>query len=102
MFPPEIADSTAADVMVTVWSDETVAESLSLANELRSGGLRVTLYPEADKIGKQLKYADSIKISWICVLGDSEIAENKVTLKDMRTGEQRLIDRGAIVSAIRV
>lgn len=96
MFPPEIADATPADVMVTIWSDEAAVESLKLANELRSQGVRVTLYPEADKIGKQLKYADSIKVPWVCVLGESEIAEGKVTLKNMRTGEQTLIERSEI------
>ncbi|PYS90757.1 MAG: histidine--tRNA ligase, partial [Acidobacteria bacterium] len=43
MFPPEIAESTAADVMVTIWSEETIGESLKLANEIRNTGLRVTL-----------------------------------------------------------
>lgn len=88
MFPPEIADSTPADVMVTIWSEETVADSLRLADDLRSNGLRVTLYPEPDKLGKQMKYADQIKVPFVCVLGENEIAEGKVTLKDMRSGEQ--------------
>jgi len=95
MFPPEIADSTPADVMITIWSEETTADSLKLANELRSAGLRVTLYPEADKLGKQLKYADSIRVPWVCVLGETEIADAKVTLKNMKTGDQSTIDRAA-------
>jgi histidyl-tRNA synthetase len=100
MFPSEIADSTPADVMVTIWSDETVAESLKLANELRSQNLRVTVYPEADKLGKQLKYADSINVPFVCVLGESEIAENKVTVKNMKTGEQQPYQRDEIASKI--
>lgn len=88
MFPPEIAESTPADVMVTVWSEETVGESLKLAAELRSKGLRVSVYPEPDKLGKQIKYADQIKVPWVCVLGESEIAAKQVTVKDMRTGTQ--------------
>lgn len=96
MFPSEIADSTAADVMVTIWSNETVAESLKLANELRASGLRVTLYPEADKLGKQMKYADTIRVPFVCVLGESEIAEGKVTVKNMKTGEQRCVTHGSV------
>lgn len=88
MFPPEIAESTPADVMVTVWSEETVGESLKLAAELRSKGLRVSVYPEPDKLGKQIKYADQIKVPWVCVLGESEIAAKQVTVKNMRTGTQ--------------
>jgi histidyl-tRNA synthetase len=100
MFPPEIAESRAADVMVTMWSDETAGESLKLAAELRSAGLRVLLYPEADKLGKQLKYADSLRIPWVCVLGENEIAENKVTLKNMKTGDQKTTDQEGIVDDV--
>jgi histidyl-tRNA synthetase len=93
MFPPEIAESTPADVMVTLWSDETAAESLKLASELRSQGLRVTVYPEPDKFAKQMKYADAIRVPFVCILGESEIAENKVTVKNMKAGEQYLASR---------
>lgn len=100
MFPPEIADSTPADVMVTIWSKETIGESLSLANELRSKGIRVTLYPEADKFGKQMKYADAIKVPFVAILGESEIAEGKVKLKDMRSGEEIILSGNEI--AVRI
>lgn len=100
MFPPEIAESTPADVMVTIWSEETVGESLKLASELRAAGIRTTVYPEADKLGKQFKYADSIKVPWVCVIGESEIAENHVTLKNLSTGEQNTYPRAEIASKI--
>jgi histidyl-tRNA synthetase len=100
MFPPEIAESTPADVMVTLWSEETVAESLRLAAELRSSGLRVTVYPEPDKLGKQIKYADSIKVPYVCVFGESELAEGKVTIKKMRSGEQATVARAEAASSI--
>ena len=96
MFPPQIADSTPADVLVTIWNEETVADSLRLANELRGQGLRVTLYPEADKLGKQFKYADQIKVSFVCILGESELAENVVTLKNMKSGVQTSFSREAV------
>ena len=91
MFPPEIAESTPADVMVTIWNEETIGESLKLTNELRNAGIRVTLYPEADKLGKQIKYADTIRVPYVCVLGESELAAGKVTLKNMKTGEQETV-----------
>jgi histidyl-tRNA synthetase len=100
MFPPEIAESTPADVLVTLWSDETAGESLKLATELRSNGLRVTVYPEADKLGKQIKYADAIKVPYVCVLGESEIADKKVTLKIMTTGEQQTVGRDKISTLV--
>ena len=82
------------------WNEETIAESLKLAAELRSHGIRVTVYPEADKLGKQFKYADSIKVPWVCVLGESEIAEKKVTLKNMVSGEQELLARKEVASRV--
>jgi histidyl-tRNA synthetase len=92
MFPAEAARA-AADVLVTIWNEDSIDESVKLANELRKDGLRVLLYPEADKLGKQIKYADSIGIPFVCVLGESELAENKVTLKNMKTGEQTSVSR---------
>ncbi len=100
MFPPEIAESTAADVMVTIWNEESISASLKLATELRSSGLRVVLYPEVGKLGKQIKYADSIKVPWVCVLGESEIANKTVTLKNMRTGAQETLKRKDVAAKI--
>jgi len=88
MFPPEIAESSPADVMVTIWSDETVADSLNLARELRSHGLRVTVYPQADKEDKQWKYANAVKVPWICTVNDTDIAEGKVSFQNLQTRER--------------
>lgn len=92
MFPPEIAASNSADVMVTIWDEESIGESLKLANKLRSQGLRVTVYPEADKLGKQLKYADSINVPFVCIVGDDEANAGKVRLKKMGSGEEWELD----------
>ncbi|MDQ3321239.1 MAG: histidine--tRNA ligase, partial [Acidobacteriota bacterium] len=100
MFPPEL-DANAADVLVTVWNEESTGESLTLANELREKGLRVLVYPEANKIDKQLKYASQLNIGFVCIIGDAEIAENKVTLKNMRTREQETIERKLIFGKIK-
>ena len=94
MFPPEIAESTPADVLVTIWSEETAPKSLKLAQDLRADGLRVTLYPEADKLGKQIKYADSINVPFVCILGESELENGTVNIKNMKTGEQQTIAYG--------
>src|SRR6185503_2454855 len=48
MFPPSVGN--AAEVMVAIWSEATIADSLAVAAELRSQGVRVELYPEADKL----------------------------------------------------
>ncbi len=95
MFPEDLT-ANSADVMITVWNEETAGESLKLASELRAEGLRVLIYPEADKLGKQFKYADSLNIPFVCVLGETELAENKVALKNLKSGEQEKIERNKL------
>ena len=101
MFPDDLT-TNAADVLVTIWNEETAGESLKLANELRQKGLRVLVYPQADKLGKQFKYADQINVEYVCVLGETELAENKVKLKNMKTGEQENIAREKIAEKIEI
>jgi histidyl-tRNA synthetase len=88
MFPSTVG-SSRADVMVAIWNEDFIPESIRLAHELRAAGLRVDLYPEADKLGKQFKYASSLGVPFVAVLGDHERARGEVAIKDMRTGEQR-------------
>lgn len=100
MFPSDLP-ANPADVLVTIWNDKTAGESLKLAGDLRAENLRVLVYPEADKLGKQFKYADSLSIPWVCILGESELAENKVALKNMKTGDQETVDRRTIREKIK-
>jgi histidyl-tRNA synthetase len=99
MFPAELV-SSPADVMVTIWNEESFGESLALATELRGQGLRVDLYPEADKMGKQFKYASARGISFVAIVGDDERARGEVALKNLRSGEQRSVKRAEVASAL--
>src|SRR6266550_4616424 len=87
MFPAELA-SSPADVMVTVWNEDSFSESIALATELRKEGLRVDLYPEADKLAKQFKYARSRGIPVVAIIGDDERARGEVAIKNMGSNEQ--------------
>lgn len=100
MFPPNLV-SSPADVMVTIWNEDSIIESVALAHELRSAGLRVDLYPEADKVGKQFKYASSRSIPFVVVIGDEERVRGEVAIKDMRSGEQRNVKRSEVAATIR-
>ena len=100
MFPPALVTSPA-DVMVTVWNEDSVSESLALAGELRRQGLRVDVYPEADKMAKQFKYASSREIPFVAIIGDDERSRGEVAVKDMRSGEQRPVKRADVVNTIR-
>jgi histidyl-tRNA synthetase len=95
MFPPELT-ATPADVMVTLWNAESAGEALALAGELRAAGLRVDVYPDTDKLGKQFKYASARGIPYVCVVGDDERMNGTVNLKNMVTGEQQTVARAEI------
>ncbi len=100
MFPEQLL-SSPADVMVTIWDENSQTDSISLARELRSKGLRVDLYPEAEKLGKQFKHASARGISFVAIIGDDERARGEVAIKDMRTGEQRSVKRGELAETLR-
>jgi histidyl-tRNA synthetase len=92
MFPAAVAGSPV-DILVTIWRDEARADAVKLAAELRQGGLRVDVYPEADKLGKQFKYASSRNVPFVAIVGDDEQARGEVAVKDMRSGAQTAVPR---------
>jgi histidyl-tRNA synthetase len=100
MFPASVG-SSPAEVMVAIWNEDSISDSIALAQELRAAGLRVDLYPEADKLGKQFKYASSLGVPFVAVLGAEEAARGEVALKDMRTGEQRAVMRSDVVEFVK-
>jgi histidyl-tRNA synthetase len=100
MFPADLT-SSPADVMVTIWDEQAIGDSVALARELRNAGLRVDLYPEADKLGRQLKYASSREIPYVVVAGPEEREQGEVSLRDMRSGQQKKASRDSVVVAIR-
>jgi histidyl-tRNA synthetase len=101
MFPAHI-EAVHADVLVAQWNADAAGETLALARELRAAGLRVDVYPEADKLGKQFKYASDRGVSFVAVIGDDERAAGQVTVKDLRSGAQERVaraDAGGFVKA---
>ena len=82
---PELP-SAPADVLVLPMGD--TAAAISLAEELRTSGLRVQLYAEQKKFKQKMAYADKLGVPFAVLLGEDEIAEGKCSVKNMRTGEQ--------------
>ena len=74
---------------------------MALATELRNKGLRVDVYPEADKLAKQFKYASARGIQFVAVLGEDERLRGEVAIKDMRSGEQTSVKRTDVENAVR-
>jgi histidyl-tRNA synthetase len=104
MFPPTLA-TTPADVMIAPFDAAGAGAAMRLAATLRGAGLRVLVYPDAEKIGKQIKYADSRGIPFVALLGENEIRDDTVTVKHLAAQTQdtwRQSDAGAkIVEALK-
>jgi histidyl-tRNA synthetase len=92
MFPASV-QRAAADVLVTLFDDEGVAEALRLAGDLRAAGIRVEVYPDVDKLGKQFKYASARGLQFVTIVGGDERAAGQVTIKNMESGEQTAVPR---------
>lgn len=100
MFPPDLA-YTSADVMVTQFEGEPVEDALRLAHDLRAAGLRVDVYPEADKLGRQFKYAGSRGVTFVTVMGGDERGRGEVQIKDLTSGEQSAVARSEVAAVLR-
>jgi histidyl-tRNA synthetase len=99
MFPQNLT-TTPADVMMAVFDAADAPHAVRVAGLLRQSGLRVMVYPDADKIGKQIKYADSLGIPFVAILGSNEIAAATVTVKNLKTQAQATYDQAAAGGAI--
>ena len=103
MFPPDV-DVSGPDVLVTIFDESSAAESLRLASELRAARLRIELYPDALRggkdLGKAFKYADGRRARFVAVLGQDEIARGEVKIKNLSTGEQQAVPRASVAGAI--
>ena len=93
--------SSPVEIMVAVWNEASLAESLVIARELRSKQLKVDVYPEADKLGKQFKYASERGIPFVAIMGEEERSRGEVAIKNMKSGEQRSVKRDAIAETLR-
>jgi histidyl-tRNA synthetase len=99
MFPPTLA-TTAADVMIATFDATAASAAIRVAAILRNAGLRVLVYPDAEKIGKQIKYADSRGIPFVALLGEDEIKAGSVTVKNLSAQTQETYDQAAAGAAI--
>ncbi|HTH00501.1 MAG TPA: histidine--tRNA ligase [Vicinamibacterales bacterium] len=100
MFPPQV-EHASADILLTVFDQATIPEVLKLAAELRNSGTRVEVYPEPDKLGKQMKYGAARKIRFAAILGGDEIARGEVTIKNLETGAQESVPRAVVGEKIK-
>lgn len=80
-----------SDVLVISTSDD-VSECLPIANTFRKEGINTEVYMNDKKMKAKFKYADKLKIPYVAIIGEDELKENKVSLKNLVTGKQDTID----------
>ena len=95
------AQSTV-DVLVTQMDAAQLPAYLELAGELRSAGIATEVVLEGGKLGKQFKYADRAGIRFVIVLGEDELANGLVTVKDLRREDQFQVARSELIKTLRV
>ena len=88
-----------ADALILPMTDE-LSPAIALATQLRAAGIRTQLYTEQKKFKQKMTYADRLGVPFILLLGEDEITQSKVSLKNMRTGEQELLTAGEAVNRI--
>jgi histidyl-tRNA synthetase len=98
LFPKELQSTT--QVLFATFGKEELQYALTWAKELRGKGITVEVYPEPTKMKKQMGYADSKQIPFVAIVGGDEVAQNKVMLKNMTTGEQQLVTPDEMVKCL--
>ena len=82
------------------FGERETAYCLPIVSKARSCGISTEIYPDAVKMKKQMAYANNNKIRYVALAGENEMKENKITLKNMVDGEQKLVDADELVSII--
>jgi histidyl-tRNA synthetase len=98
LIPADLVDPDT--LFVTVFNEESLAESICLSSELRSAGFKV-IQAEPEKLAKQFKYADRLGLSRAIVLGPEEIASGEVVVKDLHSYEQKSVEREKLINFLR-
>ena len=98
LFPAALQSST--QVLFAAFGQDELRYALRWAKELRANGIAVEVYPEPAKMKKQMGYADTKQIPFVAIVGGDEMAQNKVMLKNMSSGEQKLVELGELVKTL--
>ena len=98
LFPKNAA--AAAAVLFTNMGEAEVAYTIPVAAALRRAGIACEIYPDNTKLKKQFEYADRKGIPYLAIVGDQEVTDETVTLKNLATGEQRSIAKDGLAQCL--
>ena len=95
------ATTTGVRLLFLNFGQAEAACCLRLAATARAAGIATEVYPDAAKMKKQMSYANALGVPYVALVGADEMAQGKVTLKNMATGEQRLLAPEELADAVR-
>lgn len=98
LYPEEAVCRTR--LLFTNFGEKEAAYSLPLLLKVRQSGIAAEIYPDSVKMKKQMSYANSKNIPFVAIIGENEMNEHKLTLKNMATGDQQLLTADELVAAI--
>lgn len=98
LFPEEVNFSTR--VFLTNLGEEEQTAALGLLRQLRQAGIAAEIYPEPGKMKKQMEYANRRGIPYVVIIGSQELEAGVVTLKEMRSGEQRQVPMAEVAGVL--
>ena len=90
-----------SQILFINFGEKETAYCMPIVAKVRAAGIRAELYPDAAKMKKQMSYANAKQIPFVALAGDNEIAENKITLKNMATGEQQLVTPEELIDKLK-
>jgi histidyl-tRNA synthetase len=88
-------------VLFINFGDKETAYCMPILAQLRKAGIRAELFPDAAKMKKQMSYANAKEIPYVALAGDNEMAKGKITLKNMLTGKQMLVDTSKLIEKLK-
>jgi len=94
------AVTTATQVLFINFGEKETDYSLPIISQLRGQGIRCEIYPDASKMKKQMQYANQKGIPFVAMTGETEMQAGKVMLKNMTSGEQKLVSPEDIATSI--
>ena len=99
LYPADSLKTT--QVMFVNFGEKEAAYLLPVMARVRAAGIRAELYPEAAKMKKQMGYADAKKIPFVALVGENEMADGKINLKNMQSGEQESVGMDELIEKIK-
>ena len=99
LYPEEAVSAT--QLLFINFGEKETAYCLPIAKAAREAGVRTEVYPDCAKMKKQMNYANAKHVAFVALAGENEIAQGKITLKNMLTGEQKLITPSELLNELK-